>query len=313
MAGTLRLHTTGADVRALQEFLNDFGVGLEVDGRFGPMTRAAVQAFQQAQGLHADGVVGPQTWQAIDAIRGGGGEPAGSDASPAAPASASSPAPAPQAAPGSRRQAGGTPTGRSRPPGKTVPQPPPPARGEAQPGQGGGRLASLVAAADPSLAAITGGPPVSGAAPTRAEFLAGQPVDALYDSTRFAPPQSFPGMGYGGIPSAATGNSATSALPALIDAGMQPPFPLYMPPLPPFEGPPGHIGLPPGRSNSGLAQAAALDIFEKAFGLGRFAPGRASGPPVAASPAPAGDVATSIQNYQASLNQLQELLDAGNR
>lgn len=57
----LSLGDEGPEVAAVQRRL-----GVAADGRFGPMTRAAVQAFQTASGLRADGVVGPLTWAALD-------------------------------------------------------------------------------------------------------------------------------------------------------------------------------------------------------------------------------------------------------
>jgi len=34
----------------------------EADGKMGPMTKKAIEAFQKANGLQADGRVGPKTW-----------------------------------------------------------------------------------------------------------------------------------------------------------------------------------------------------------------------------------------------------------
>ena len=42
-------------------------VGADADGRFGPRTKAAVQAWQRAHGLVADGIVGRLTWAAMTA------------------------------------------------------------------------------------------------------------------------------------------------------------------------------------------------------------------------------------------------------
>lgn len=57
----LRLGDRGADVKLLQARLSV----TPVSGLFGPITRAAVVAFQKAHGLEADGIVGAQTWQAL--------------------------------------------------------------------------------------------------------------------------------------------------------------------------------------------------------------------------------------------------------
>lgn len=57
---TLRLGSTGEDVKALQALL-----GLVADGSFGPKTKAAVVAFQMSKGLIADGVFGSTTRLAL--------------------------------------------------------------------------------------------------------------------------------------------------------------------------------------------------------------------------------------------------------
>jgi putative chitinase len=65
------------EARWVQETLNELGAvpPLEVDGRYGPATKAAIKSFQSAAGLGADGVVGDATRtalrQRLAAIRGG--------------------------------------------------------------------------------------------------------------------------------------------------------------------------------------------------------------------------------------------------
>ena len=67
--------STGASVKALQSFLaNNQYVGLDgkplaTDGVYGNETKAAVMAFQKANGLTVDGIVGPQTIAKLQAIQ----------------------------------------------------------------------------------------------------------------------------------------------------------------------------------------------------------------------------------------------------
>lgn len=69
---TLRVGDKGQWVSRLQELLQRQGhLSGQADGDFGPLTRAAVVAFQEAAGLGADGVVGPMTWAALTGGSGG--------------------------------------------------------------------------------------------------------------------------------------------------------------------------------------------------------------------------------------------------
>src|SRR5215510_13422099 len=61
----VRLGDQGPEVRAIQHLLRFKGQNLDVDGIFGPQTRAAAVAFQNQSGLSPDGIVGPLTWSAL--------------------------------------------------------------------------------------------------------------------------------------------------------------------------------------------------------------------------------------------------------
>lgn len=57
----------GEPVVDLQRRLSEVGFLSDLDepGRYGPATRAAVEAFQHRRGLRVDGVCGPETWNAL--------------------------------------------------------------------------------------------------------------------------------------------------------------------------------------------------------------------------------------------------------
>ena len=63
MTATLRLGSQGPAVVALQQALATAGYYLtaDIDGAFGPVTRAAVETYQLAHSLDVDGVAGPVT------------------------------------------------------------------------------------------------------------------------------------------------------------------------------------------------------------------------------------------------------------
>jgi peptidoglycan hydrolase-like protein with peptidoglycan-binding domain len=55
----------GVVVKGIQYLLRAQGHQLAADGAFGPITKAAVSALQNAKGLPVDGVVGPVTWPSV--------------------------------------------------------------------------------------------------------------------------------------------------------------------------------------------------------------------------------------------------------
>ncbi len=67
----------GPLVVKIQYLLNQHGIKVMVDGRFGPATEAAVKLFQKKHGLYPDGVVGAKTWlKLIVTVRKGSSGPA---------------------------------------------------------------------------------------------------------------------------------------------------------------------------------------------------------------------------------------------
>lgn len=60
------------DTTAIQRALVAHGYAVTIDGKPGPKTKAAVEAFQRARGLHVDGIAGPLTAKALQSQAGQG-------------------------------------------------------------------------------------------------------------------------------------------------------------------------------------------------------------------------------------------------
>lgn len=63
---TVRLNSYNNEVKVLQQYLNQVGYSLEVDGKFGLRTYSAVRSYQSKNGLSVDGIVGPLTWASLE-------------------------------------------------------------------------------------------------------------------------------------------------------------------------------------------------------------------------------------------------------
>ncbi len=63
---TISYGSSGEDVKKLQQALNSCGYKLDVDGKFGSKTQAAVKDYQKKNGLSVDGIVGEKTWGSLN-------------------------------------------------------------------------------------------------------------------------------------------------------------------------------------------------------------------------------------------------------
>lgn len=87
----IRPESTGDRVVQLQIALAALGYDVDVDGRYGSRTQAAVRDFQQRNGLEVDGLTGPDTQRALGIGPGASGAVAPPDSAPTWPTSTTAP------------------------------------------------------------------------------------------------------------------------------------------------------------------------------------------------------------------------------
>lgn len=92
----LKVGASGSSVKDLQTQLNQNGANLDVDGVFGPNTKAAVENYQKSNGLAVDGMVGPETMGALTGALAGANKAVGSTGSAGSKGSSGNNAPTAQ-------------------------------------------------------------------------------------------------------------------------------------------------------------------------------------------------------------------------
>ncbi len=65
---SLKMGSSGGNVKILQKYLIANGYSLTADGKFGADTKNAVMKYQAAVGLKSDGVVGSATWNRLERV-----------------------------------------------------------------------------------------------------------------------------------------------------------------------------------------------------------------------------------------------------
>ena len=65
---SLKMGSSGENVKTLQKYLIANGYSLTADGKFGAGTKNAVMQYQKAVGLKSDGIVGATTWNRLERV-----------------------------------------------------------------------------------------------------------------------------------------------------------------------------------------------------------------------------------------------------